>query len=83
MVPIFVGFAVSLVVFLISLYVFKKNALKATHLTLITSIVILASSFVIGSWEGMGIGVVSLGMFISSVVLYIFNFTLFKNLFSK
>lgn len=78
MVPIFVGFAVSLIVFFISFYVFKKNALKATHSTLIVSIVVLVSSFVIGSWEGMGIGIVSFGMILSCTVLYIFSFTLFK-----
>ena len=78
MVPIFLGFAVSFVVFLISVYVFKKNVLKATHLTLIASIVVLASSFVIGSWEGMGIGIVSFGMILSCILLYIFSFTLFK-----
>ena len=44
MIPIFLGFAVSLVLFLISFYVFKKNALKATHLTLIASIVVLVRS---------------------------------------
>ena len=78
MVPIFVGFAVSFVVFLILFYVFKKNALKATHLTLIASMVVLASSFVIGGWEGMGIGIVSFGMMLSCILLYIFSFTLFK-----
>ena len=78
MVPIFLGFAVSFVVFFISFYVFKKNALKATHLTLIGSIVVLASSFVIGSWEGMGIGIVGFGMILSCILLYIFSFTLFK-----
>lgn len=78
MVPIFLGFAVSLVVFCISFYVFKKNALKATHSTLIASMVVLASSFVIGGWEGMGIGIVSFGMMLSCIVLYIFSFTLFK-----
>ena len=78
MVPIFLGFAVSLVVFFISFYVFKKNALKATHLTLSASIVVLAGSFVIGSWEGMGLGIVSFGMILSCILLYIFSFTLFK-----
>ena len=78
MVPIFLGFGVSLVVFLISFYVFKKDALKATHLTLIVSIVVLVSSLVIGGWEGMGIGIVSFGMMLSCILLYIFSFTLFK-----
>lgn len=78
MVPIFVGFGVSFVVFLISFFVFKKNALEATHLTLIAAMVVLASSFVIGGWEGMGIGIVSFGMMLSCILLYIFSFTLFK-----
>ena len=78
MVPIYLGFAVSFIVFLISFYVFKQNALKATHLTLIASIVVLVSSFVSGSWEGMGIGIVSFGMILSRILLYIFSFTLFK-----
>ena len=78
MVPIFLGFAVGLGVFLISFYVLKKKALKATHLTLIASMVVLASTIVIGSWEGMGIGIVSFGMMLSCILLYIFSFTLFK-----
>ena len=49
LIPIFLGFAVNVILFLISLYVFKKNAFKATHLTLIVSILVLASSFIIGS----------------------------------
>jgi len=83
LIPIFLGFAVNVILFLISLYVFKKNAFKATHLTLIVSILVLASSFIIGSWLGMGMGLVSLGMLLSSIALYIFNFTLFKNLLAK
>ena len=81
--PILLGVAISIVLFLISFYVFKKNALKATHVTLVASILVLASSLVIGSWVGMGIGIVSSGMLLGSIVLYILNFTVFKNLLAK
>ena len=83
LIPIFLGFAVNVILFLISLYVFKKSAFKATHLTFIVSVLVLASSFIIGSWLGMGIGLVSLGMLLCSAALYIFNFTSFKNLLAK
>jgi len=81
--PILLGFAVNLVIFLFSLYVFKNNTAKATHLTFIISFLVLASSFVIGSWLGMGIGVVSLGMFLASIMLYILHLTAFKNRIAK
>lgn len=81
--PIILGFAVNIVLFLIFLYVFKTNAVKATHLTLIFTLLVLVISFVIGSWLGMGIGVISLGMFLTSMVLYIVNFTSLKNRLGK
>lgn len=81
--PIFIGFAINMAIFFVSLFLFKKNSTKSTHLTLFISIFVLAISFVVGSWLGMGMGVVSLGMFTASIILYILNFTFFKYRLAK
>lgn len=55
--------------------VFKKSAYKSAHWTLAAAILVLLSSiFLIGGWHGMGIGAISLGMFISSAALYSIHF---------
>ena len=57
----------------------KKDALKATHVTFVASLLVLASSFVVGSWVGMGIGIVSLGMLLGASAFYVLTFTVFKH----
>lgn len=82
-IPIFIGIAINVVFFLILLFIFKQNALKATNITLVAFIFVLAGSFIIGSWLGMGIGIVSIGMLVGSLALYIFNSNTFKKLLAK
>lgn len=77
--PILLGFVVNVVLFFISLYI-VKNSLKATHVTFFATTLIFISSLVIGSWVGIGIGIISFGMFISTILLYIYNFISFKHL---
>ena len=76
--PVVLGVGISVVLFFLSNYVLKKDALKATHVTFIASLLVLVSSFVIGSWVGMGIGIVSLGMLLGASVFYILTVTVFK-----
>ena len=77
--PVVIGVGISVVLFILSYYVIKKDALKATHVTFVASLLVLVSSFVIGSWVGMGIGIVSLGMLLCASALYVLNFTVFKH----
>ena len=77
--PVVLGVGISVLLFFLSYYVLKKDAIKATHVTFIASLHVLAGSFVIGSWVGMGIGIVSLGMLLGSSVFYTLNFTIFKH----
>ncbi|MDW0118201.1 YesK family protein [Sporosarcina thermotolerans] len=61
--PIGFGIAVNLVVFLVSKSLRQKNE-RSLLICLIAFLVVLFVSIIIGSWVGMGIGVVSLGMLI-------------------
>ncbi|MBM7715166.1 CHASE2 domain-containing sensor protein [Bacillus thermophilus] len=58
---------------IVSLVVFKRKSLILPYIVLALSIILLIISFSIGSWEGMGLGVFSLalfmGAFISLIVL--------------
>ena len=72
-IPIGIGFLSNLVVFVVSLLIIKDK-LKATNLTLGFFIIILLSSFIIGRWIGMGLGVISFGMLILSICIYIYIF---------
>ena len=76
--PILLGFVVNVVLFFISHYV-VKNKVKATHVTFFAALLVLIGSLVIGSWVGMGVGIISFGMFISTLLLYLFNFIPSKN----
>ena len=76
--PVVLGVGISVVLFILSYFVLKKDALKATHVTFVASILVLASLFVIGSWVGMGIGIVSLGMLLGASAFYVLTFTVFK-----
>ena len=76
--PVVLGVGISVVLFILSYFVLKKDALKATHVTFIASLLVLVSSFVIGSWVGMGVGIVSLGMLLGASAFYVLTFTVFK-----
>ena len=75
--PILIGLAVTLILFFISLLI-VKNGMKATHVTLIATVPVFISSLLIGSWEGIGIGIISFGMLIGAMVLYVYHFISMK-----
>ncbi|SOC42675.1 YesK family protein [Ureibacillus acetophenoni] len=62
-IPIGIGFVINLVVFIVC-KILKQSNNKSLLLCLISFIAVLLSSFIIGSWLGMGIGVISSGMLI-------------------
>lgn len=67
-IPIGLGFIINLIVFIISKSLKQTNK-RAFIFYLITFLVVLLASFLIGSWLGMGIGVISLGMLIFVILL--------------
>ncbi len=73
LIPIGIGFLANVIVFVISMLV-VKNKRKATMITLIFWGIAVLMSFVIGSWSGMGLFVISLGMLIVSICLYLYIF---------
>lgn len=75
--PILIGFAVTIILFFISLLI-VKNGMNATHVTLMATVSVFIISLVIGSWEGIGIGIISFGMLIGAVVLYVYHFVSMK-----
>ncbi|MGG3641518.1 YesK family protein [Bacillus gobiensis] len=52
----------------------KKNSLQygIPSVFMILSIILIIISFMIGRWEGMGLGVVSISLLISSIISLIF-----------
>lgn len=72
--PIFIGFVVNVALFFVVRYGLKRNFRQASRITLIAAIVVGISSLIVSGWQGIGIGVVSLGMFCCSVLLYVLSF---------
>ena len=68
LIPIVLGFVINLIVFIISKNL-KQTSKRSFFICLITFLVVLLASFNIGSWLGMGIGVISLGMLIFVILL--------------
>ncbi|MFC5557746.1 hypothetical protein ACFPN4_01205 [Ureibacillus thermophilus] len=73
LIPIGIGFLSNIVVFVIS-FLIVKNKLKATNITLGFFAIVLLTSLIIGEWLGMGIGVISFGMLIFSLCIYLYIF---------
>lgn len=69
-IPIAVGFLLNTVIYLSLLFFTRKRGI-ATICTLASFIVLLASSFVIGSWLGMGLAVVSGGMLLAYILFLV------------
>lgn len=80
--PIMLGFMINTIVFAVTYFIFK-NTVKATHFTLGAALLVLISSFIVGQWLGMGMGVISMGMFLASVVFYLLNLTPFRKIATK
>lgn len=73
LIPIGIGFFANMLVFGISILLIKDNR-KASKLTLIFFGVIVLLSLIIGSWSGIGLFVISLGMLLLSICLYVYIF---------
>ncbi|CAG9606859.1 hypothetical protein [Pseudoneobacillus rhizosphaerae] len=67
-IPIGLGFFINLLVFIISKSLKQTNN-KSLLICLYAVLVFLLSSFIIGSWLGMGIGVISSGMLIFVILI--------------
>lgn len=72
--PIFIGFVVNVALFFVARYGLKRNFRQASRITLIAGIVVGISSFIVSGWQGIGIGVISLGMCICTLLLYVLSF---------
>lgn len=73
LIPIGLGFFANMLVFGISMFIVKDKR-KATKLTLGVFGIIVLLSLIIGSWSGMGLFVISLGMLLLSICLFVFIF---------
>uniref|UniRef100_UPI00406CEA8E YesK family protein n=1 Tax=Lysinibacillus sp. FSL K6-0075 TaxID=2921415 RepID=UPI00406CEA8E len=71
--PIGIGFFANMLVFGLSMLI-KKDKRKATKLTLVFFGIIILLSLIIGSWSGMGLFVISLGILLLSMCLYLYIF---------
>lgn len=74
-VPVLIGFAVNAALFLVTRYVIKRDFRHATRLTLIAAMIAFIISFFVSGWQGMGIGIISLGMLSCTLILYVVSFT--------
>lgn len=76
-IPIGIGFFANLLVFIIS-KAFKQTNQKSLQISFFAFLAVLISSFIIGAWIGMGIAVISSGMFI--FVIFVTSITARSNL---
>ncbi|MFC5602799.1 hypothetical protein [Sporosarcina koreensis] len=67
-IPIGLGFVINLIVFIISKSL-KQTSDRSLLICLFAFLAVLVTSFIIGSWLGMGIGVISLGMLIFVILI--------------
>ena len=67
-IPIGLGFLINLLVFIISKGLKQTNN-RSLLICLFAFLAVLLTSFIIGSWLGMGIGVISLGMLIFVILI--------------
>ena len=67
-IPIGLGFIINLFVFIISKRLILTNN-RSLLLCVFTFLAVVLTSFIIGSWLGMGIGVISSGMLIFVILI--------------
>jgi YesK-like protein len=67
-IPIGLGFVINLLVFIISKSLKQTNN-RSLLICLFAFLAVLLTSFIIGSWLGMGIGVISSGMLIFVIMI--------------
>lgn len=71
-IPMGVGFLANMMIYLIIWGITKRKTIAVTS-TLASFIILLISSFVIGRWVGMGLGIVSGGMLLASMLFLVIN----------
>ncbi|GIN73943.1 hypothetical protein J14TS2_44180 [Bacillus sp. J14TS2] len=64
----FVTAGLALFITIVSFLLFKKKGVLVPIIILLISLVLFALSFVVGGWEGMGLGVISLSLLIASFI---------------
>ncbi|KGR77696.1 hypothetical protein [Ureibacillus manganicus] len=67
-IPIGLGFVINLFVFIIS-KTLKQSDNRSLQICLFAFLAVFLSSFMIGSWVGMGIGVISSGMLLFVILI--------------
>ncbi|EGQ27955.1 hypothetical protein [Sporosarcina sp. FSL K6-3508] len=72
LVPIGIGFGSNLIIYLIVLGILKDKK-RATSSTVISTILLIVASFIIGRWLGMGLLVISFGMLIAAFFFRVIN----------
>ena len=72
LVPIGIGFSSNLIIYLIVLGILKDKK-RATSSTVISTILLIVASFIIGRWLGMGLLVISFGMLIAAFFFRVIN----------
>lgn len=70
LIPVGLGFIVNLLVFMISKGFRQRNE-RSLFICAIAFIAVFISSYVIGSWLGIGIGVISSGMLLFIILMAI------------
>lgn len=70
--PIGIGFVSNLIIYFIVLGILKDKK-RATSSTVISTIVLFVASFIIGRWVGLGLLVISFGMFIAAFFFRVIN----------
>ncbi|SKA89916.1 hypothetical protein [Sporosarcina newyorkensis] len=72
LVPIGIGFGSNLIIYLIVLGILKDKK-RATSSTVMSTILLIVASFIIGRWLGMGLLVISFGMLIAAFFFRLIN----------
>ncbi|WP_240374029.1 hypothetical protein [Bacillus piscicola] len=70
LIPIGIGFIANFMIFIIFKSLKQSNE-RSLLICVVAFLAVFLSSFVIGSWLGMGIGVSSLGMLLSVILIRI------------
>lgn len=70
-IPIGLGFVVNSLVFIISKSLRQTND-RSILICLFAFLAVLLTSLIIGSWSGIGLGVISLGMLIFVILIGLF-----------
>ncbi|SES18030.1 hypothetical protein SAMN04487944_12223 [Gracilibacillus ureilyticus] len=72
-IPVGIGFVSNLVIFGIFMLI-MKDLKKAANISLVSFGIVFLASFVIGGWGGMGTAVISSGMLLLSISVYLYIF---------